>query len=414
MTETTPYIIPRVPSHLDEHIVLPTSKSISARALIINALAGDDAQIDGLSDCDDTRVMRRALAERPEVVDIMAAGTAMRFLTALFSVTPGQRILTGTERMKQRPISILVDALRSLGAEIEYTDCEGFPPLRIQGRPLAGGNVVLPANVSSQYISALLMTGPVLAEGLKLRLKGEILSRPYINMTLALMRRFGAEADWLGAEEIIVRPVPYRAEGTFRIEPDWSAASYWYEMIALCPDKKARIFLPGLSHADQSVQGDSRVAALFAPLGVRTDFAPDGVILRKYAAETIKEPYDIDFSDTPDLAQTFVVTCAMMRRPFRFTGLQSLRIKETDRISALVCELEKLGITLEAGEASVSYDGAPPRPIDPKQVAIDTYQDHRMAMSFAPCTYLYPGIRINNPEVVSKSYPNFWSDMKSC
>lgn len=393
-----------LPNHLQGTISLPASKSISARALIIAALAGD-THLENLSDCDDTLVLRRALSERSAEIDIHAAGTAMRFGTAFFAVTPGEHVLTGTARMQQRPIRLLVDALRTLGADIEYVCNAGFPPLRIRGRHLEGGQVSIPANVSSQYISALLLVAPTMKRGLTLQLEGEVVSTPYIDMTLNLMQQFGAQAAWRDDHTLEVLPVPYEAGHTFQVEPDWSGASYWYELVALSPDGAACIHLPGLR--PKSVQGDSVVCSLFEPLGVKTTFTPNGITLTKAAAG---KDLLTDFTKCPDLAQTLVATCAALGRPFHFTGLQSLKIKETDRIVALQNELAKLGRKVEANDREMWYDGNQSAP--QHCPAIDTYDDHRMAMALAPCARMAPDLIINNPEVVCKSYPAFWDDLK--
>lgn len=395
------------PACIRADIALPSSKSISNRALIISALAGNTCpQPQRLSDCDDTRVMTRALTEGGDTIDIMAAGTAMRFLTAYLAVTPGQRILTGTERMQQRPIGVLVDALRQLGADIAYTSREGFPPLCITGRQLSGHALSLPGHISSQYISALLMIAPVLPGGLTLTLTGDIVSRPYIDMTLRLMNDFGARAAWVDERQLHVEPVPYRPT-PFSVESDWSAASYWYEMVALCPSAEAEVILPGL--LSDSLQGDSKVAELFRPLGVETLYGHHVVTLRKTARQATRMDYD--FTAQPDLAQTFVVTCAMLGVPFRFSGLQSLKIKETDRMAALICEMAKLGYVLTETDGSVlTWDGK--RGEAMADVAIDTYEDHRMAMAFAPASLVRGSILIREPQVVSKSYPHYWDDLR--
>lgn len=394
------------PASLHASVQLPASKSISNRALILHALSGGATRPENLSDCDDTQVMIRALDHMPDVIDIHAAGTAMRFLTAYLCVTPGTHVITGTERMQQRPIRILVDALRTLGARIEYAGNEGFPPLRITGTRLTGSEIELAGNVSSQYISALLMIGAVLPAGLKLRLTGDIISRPYINLTLQLMHDFGAQAGWTSESSIAVTPGGYR-DTPFRVESDWSAASYWYQMTALTSGN-AEVELPGLRA--HSPQGDSRGAELFARLGVQTEFTPQGVKLRKEGQPA--ERLDEDLVDIPDLAQTFVVTCCLLGVPFRFTGLQSLKIKETDRICALITELRKLGYTVHAEQDSILWWDGERCPADP-QPAIDTYEDHRMAMAFAPACLVRPDIRINNPQVVSKSYPRYWDDLRA-
>lgn len=397
------------PEKLRATIALPASKSLSARALIVSALAGSGS-VDNLSDCDDTRVMRRALEEDSPLVDIMAAGTAMRFLTAYYAVTKGQHILTGTARMKQRPIGILVEALRTLGADIEYTEQEGYPPLRITGKRLRGGELHLPADVSSQYVSALLMVGPMLEDGLKLHLVGEVASRPYIDMTLGLMAEFGAEACWSTADTICVAPQPYKADTIYNIEPDWSAASYWYEMVALSNDPEAGVMLPGLR--EESLQGDSCVAQLFESLGVATCYQPDGIFIHKKKTAGAIPCLEIDFTAMPDLAQTLAVTCAMSGQVFHFDGLQSLKIKETDRILALQAELQQLGLPTTCTNHSMNFKG--PQSTTPHSMPlIKTYDDHRMAMAFAPCALRCDSISIANPEVVSKSYPSFWEDLRS-
>lgn len=392
------------PSEVKATIQLPASKSISNRALIIHALSeGSDAPAN-LSDCDDTRVMIKALTGNEEVIDILAAGTAMRFLTAYLSATPGTHILTGTQRMQQRPIQILVNALRQLGAQIEYAGNEGFPPLHICGTKLTGDEITLKGNVSSQYISALLMIGPVLKHGLQLHLTGEIISRPYINLTLQLMKEFGAVAAWTSDQSIRVEPRPYRSV-PFTVESDWSAASYWYQIAALSP--AAEIELTGLFR--NSYQGDSRGAQLFAKLGVETQYTDRGVRLIKKG--TLSTRLDEDLVNIPDLAQTFVVTCALLDIPFRFTGLQTLKIKETDRIAALKAELAKLGYVLrDENDSILVWDGERCKPQETP--VIKTYEDHRMAMAFAPAAIRYPHMQIAEPQVVSKSYPAYWEDLK--
>ena len=401
------------PSSLQASIQLPASKSISNRALIIHALSRGNSLPTNLSDCDDTQVMIRALAAAPGAeIDILAAGTAMRFLTAYLSVTPGTHVITGTQRMRQRPIRILVDALRRLGADITYVGEEGFPPLRINGRPLQGAEIELAGNISSQYISALLMIGAVLPGGLKLKLAGDIVSRPYIDLTLRLMHDFGAHACWLGEDCILVQPDGYR-DVPFMVESDWSAASYWYQMVALSGQASAEAPIPACVQLKglfvHSYQGDSRGADLFARLGVHTEFTNSGVCLTRQGAPA--RHLNANLVDIPDLAQTFVVTCCLLDIPFRFTGLQSLKIKETDRIAALQTELRKLGYVLHDEQDSIlSWDGER-CPAEPSPV-IATYEDHRMAMAFAPASLVLPHIRIADPHVVSKSYPGYWDDLR--
>jgi len=391
-------------------VKLPASKSISNRALIIYSLAGGSILPQNLSDCDDTSVIVNALRNMPETIDIKAAGTAMRFMTAYLSVMPGTHVLTGTERMKHRPIGILVDALRRLGADIGYVGEEGFPPLRITGQPLLGGELELPGNVSSQYISGLLMIGPVLKHGLTLKLQGDVISRPYIDLTLWMMREFGADAEWTGPDTIEVKAQPYKAREYF-IENDWSGASYWYEMVALSQDKEAEVKLSGLM--DGSKQGDSSVRYIFSLMGVKTVFetkeegVPQTVTLKKSGRRVPRLEYD--FVNSPDLAQTFVVACAMLGVKFHFTGLRTLKIKETDRIEALKTEMRKLGFVLhDKNDSELIWDGERCEPAE--DASIDTYEDHRMALAFAPVAFKQP-VTINNPQVVTKSYPDFWNHL---
>ena len=395
------------PTHITGEVILPASKSISNRALAINMLAGNAKTPVNLSDCDDTRVMLEWLNDRPSTIDIGAAGTAMRFSTALLAVTEGSHIITGSERMKKRPIGILVNALRQLGAQIEYVEDDGFPPLRIVGNnSLEGGIISLPGNVSSQYISAMLMIGPTLKKGLTLQLTGEIISRPYINMTIAIMHSFGANVQFVTDNTIVVKPGKYNPND-YTVENDWSAASYWYEIIALANNTDATIYLPNLYK--NSLQGDCKGAEVFRKLGVETQYTSNGVTIRKTPISIASLEYD--FVEMPDLAQTFVVTCCMLGVHFHFTGLQSLKIKETDRINALKVEMKKLGYVIEDRNGSeLLWQGELCKPMD--NCAIDTYEDHRMAMSFAPVSMKIGKININDPHVVTKSYPHYWDDLK--
>ena len=393
------------PALLKASVKLPASKSICNRALILNALSYSPYDIQNLSDCDDTEVMVKALNSNERDFDIKAAGTAMRFLTAFLSKVVGEWTITGTERMKNRPIKILVDALNALGAKVEYMEKEGYPPLRIFGSALQGGEILLAGGVSSQYISALLMIAPLMENGLTLHLEGNIISKPYINLTLQLMAQYGVKAEWNGST-IKVRPQEYNPI-PFTVESDWSAASYWYAMMAL--SRNAEIELLGLFK--NSLQGDSAGAKLFAQLGVGTTFTERGVLLRRNGNSVKKLNYN--FVNEPDLAQTFVVACVLMNTPFRFTGLQSLKIKETDRIEALKTELRKLGYLLtDSNDSILEWNGERCEPEEHPVIA--TYEDHRMAMAFAPAALVRPeGIEIADPEVVSKSYPHFWEDLKA-
>ncbi len=389
-------------------VVLPSSKSISNRVLVLNALSGSRGTLpDNVSDCDDTKVMIEWLGTNPEIIDIKAAGTAMRFSAALLAVSEGCRIITGTERMRNRPIALLVDALRNLGAAVEYMEKDGFPPLRITGNTqMRGGRLALPGNVSSQYISALLMIAPLLKDGLTLELTGEVVSRPYINLTIRLMKDYGADVCWVDNSTIHVSSKPYVARPFF-VESDWSAASYWYEIMTLGATDD--ILLPGLFK--DSYQGDSKVAEIFENLGVGTEYLGDEEGVRLFNTGKVCERLDYDFVNQPDLAQTFVVCCCMMNIPFRFTGLQSLKIKETDRITALRTELAKLGYVVGEENDSVLYWNGERCPAV-ENPAIDTYEDHRMAMAFAPCALKLGKILINDPHVVSKSYPRYWDDLR--
>lgn len=401
------------PSQLNQTIKLPASKSISNRVLVIYALSGSKILPDNLSDCDDTEVIMAALQHNPYEIDIKAAGTAMRFMTAFLSVKDGEEhVLTGTERMKHRPIGILVDALRRLGADISYIGEEGFPPLRIRGHSLEGGLLEIPGNISSQFISALLLIGPVMRNGLTLRLTGDVISRPYIDLTLWTMREFGADAEWSDYETIVVKPVPYR-QRPYYIENDWSGASYWYEMMALSRHKDDEIRLEGLM--DGSKQGDSSVRYIFSLLGVKSTFettqggVPTTVSLRHTGRCVPRLEYD--FINAPDLTQTFVVCCALLGVHFHFHGLSTLKIKETDRIEALKTEMRKLGYVIhDVHGCELIWDGERCEPS--YEAGIDTYEDHRMALAFAPAAFRTGGLRINHPQVVTKSYPRFWDDLR--
>ena len=338
----------------------------------------------------------------------------MRFMTAYLSATEGkEHTITGTDRMKHRPISILVDALRYLGADIEYIGEEGYPPLRIKGKKLTGGHLEVPGNISSQYISALLMIGPTLTNGLELQLTGDVISRPYIDLTLWTMKEFCADVDWADSNTILVKSTPYKSR-PYLIENDWSASSYWYEILALCGSDDSEIKLEGLM--DGSKQGDSLVKYIFCLLGIKTIFAstedgkPTTVTIKKHRCMLPR--LDYDFGSCPDLAQTFVVCCCEMGIQFKFTGLATLKIKETDRILALQNELFKYGAQLDYMEnGTLSWNGKR-RESCYQCVSIPTYQDHRMAMAFAPIGMCGDPVIIQNPEVVAKSYPAYWEGLK--
>ena len=389
---------------LNANIQLPASKSISNRALILNAMAGA-SPIDflhNIADCDDTLVMTTALGFNTNKIDIGAAGTSMRFLTAFLAGREGCWEITGSERMQNRPIRLLVDALNTLGADITYLEKDGFPPLKINGKNLKGGAISIDGGISSQYLSALMMAAPAMQQGLTLTIEGELISKPYFHMTLEMMRLWGIEYSWDGTT-VVIKPQTYKTI-PFTVESDWSGASYWYEMLSLA--EEGEVFLKGLFR--DSMQGDARVAECFESLGIHTEYRTDGVRLTK--TETTVEHFEADFTDQPDLAQTIAMTCALKTIPFRLTGLQSLKIKETDRLKALVDESAKLGFVFEVSQDSIlEWRG---ETCTMFAIPIETYDDHRMAMAFAPAALVYGIILMNHPEVVSKSYPNFWNDLK--
>ena len=391
------------PQSLFTTISLPGSKSISNRALILNALSLSNYEIENLSVCEDTRVISEAFASNTNVFDVRGAGTAMRFLTAFLAGVDGEWIVQGSARMHERPILPLVDTLISLGADIEYIDKKGYPPLKIKGRKLKGGEVYLTASVSSQFISALIMIAPTMELGLKLNLEHEVMSKPYIHLTQKMMEEYGIRIKWTD-NIITVKPQPYTSV-PYYVEPDWSAASYWYSFVALMPE--AEVKLKGLKK--NSMQGDANIVNLFSDLGVETVFEEDGIILKKKEVKTKK--FFHNFINEPDLAQTFTVTCCLMNIHFFFTGLQTLKIKETDRIVALISELKKLGYVLRETENGIlEWDGE--RCLTDETIIIETYEDHRMAMSFAPASLKFENMYINHPEVVTKSYPSFWDDLQ--
>lgn len=387
---------------IDATITLPLSKSISNRALIINALTSNALPLNVVAKCNDTDAMVEALASGCDVVNIGAAGTAMRFLTAYFASKPGRAVmLDGSARMRQRPIKALVDALRECGAKIEYVESEGFPPLRIEGQILEGGEVSLPASISSQYISALLMIAPLMKQGLIINLEGEITSRPYILMTLSMMSHWGVDCEFEG--NVITIPHASYCAVPFSVEADWSAASYWYEISAL---SAGCVALKGLY--EKSTQGDSLLMKYFEELGVDSQFE-DGELSLMPSPEQ-RSHIELDLSEQPDIAQTIAVTCCMLRIPFKLTGLATLKIKETDRLEALKTELAKLSFDLRVEHDSVLIWDGEQHPIF-EQPCIDTYDDHRMAMAFAPAALYIPGLIINDVEVVAKSYPEYWEHL---
>lgn len=423
-------------------ISLPASKSLSNRALIMQGLCDATCQLSNISDCDDTNVMLAAFGkdasrysyaeDGARIVDIGAAGTSMRFLTAYFASREGMEVMmTGSQRMKQRPIALLVDALRQLGADIEYAAAEGFPPLRIHGKKLKGGPLTIDGSVSSQYISALLMIAPTLTEGLQLTLSGSITSVPYIEMTLGMLKQFGITSDWNRESNVIsIASQAYQTQ-RYHVESDWSASSYWYEIAALSASNSRpnSVTLEGLHPV--SLQGDAAIAQFFDKLNVKSVYGEEAVTLNAGGkVNDTPSTLELDLTSQPDLAQTLIAACCALNVPFRITGLHTLRIKETDRVAALETELRKLGYVVtdhlvpkknveeNADEdikdmtCEMCWNGS--RCEGDQVPVIATYKDHRMAMAFAPLSFVRPdhSILIDDPAVVSKSYPNYWEDLK--
>jgi 3-phosphoshikimate 1-carboxyvinyltransferase len=388
-------------SRVSASVNLPSSKSESNRALILKACTLNNAIVENLSEARDTRTLIKLLNSDEYTLDVLDAGTAMRFLTGYIALSGQKRIITGTDRMKQRPIGLLVEALRALGADIKYLGQDGYPPLSIEGFQYTGNNKLsIRGDISSQFISSLIMTAPLLPEGLELSLEGKTGSKPYIDMTLSLMNTFGVKGTWQG-NTIVIPPQAYKPV-RFSVESDWSAASYWYSIAALAKD--AEIKLKGLRQS--SLQGDRIMADIMPALGVETRFEEGGVVLTKGSA---MNSLSYDFSDCPDIAQTIAVICAAKNIRLEMRGLESLRIKETDRIQALQNELHKFGHTLRSSD-SETFILEPGTHAAHNQIVVETYEDHRMAMAFAPFGLITP-IRIVDPEVVEKSYPRFWEDL---
>jgi 3-phosphoshikimate 1-carboxyvinyltransferase len=383
---------------------LSSSKSISNRALILKALSGNQSVVSNLSDARDTQTMNRLLTNNDKMIDVLDAGTTMRFLTAYFAITNKHKVLTGTTRMKERPIGILVDALRELGVTIDYLDKKGFPPMETKGFGAQKTNTLtISGNVSSQYVSALMMIAPILPKGLTISLTGKMGSVPYFQMTAALMAEFGVTCQIdLKAQKIAIPPMAYKPTD-ITVEADWSSISYWYGFTALA--ETAAITLPNVS--EKSLQGDRVIAEIMDHLGVESTFKDNQLFLTKKKAGT---ELIWDFKDCPDLAQTVFPVCAAKGITGTFTGLESLRIKETDRIAALQNELGKIGATLTETDAGCWT--LVPGKVSGEEITINTYHDHRMAMGLAPLATL-TNLKIESPEVVNKSYPGFWDDMRS-
>lgn len=397
------YLLSRYRGELSGEVRLSPSKSESNRALLIKALSGGEINLKNLSDAQDTQTMNLLLQKNRKESDVMDAGTTMRFLTAYFAVSGKNKTITGSPRMKERPIGPLVDSLRKIGSDIQYLENDGYPPLLINKyENQLTDKISIPGNISSQYISALLMVAPTLPNGLKVELTTEVFSKPYIDMTLDLMKAFGAEYKWKG-NTITVEPGTYSG-GDYTIEGDWSGASYWYSFVALSRSEDSHLVLPTLR--TYSSQGDKRITDLMYELGVMTEFSNGRIRLTKRTPEVTELSYDM--RDCPDLAQTLFVVAALQGVKITFTGLESLKIKETDRIAAMKAELNKIRADLI--EEGNKWTLIPTNSL-PEQVEIDTYEDHRMAMAFAPLSQK-TNVVIKEPSVVRKSYPGFWEEVK--
>jgi len=390
-------------------VQLTGSKSESNRALIIQALSKGTVKVENLSEAADTVTLKAALVKAQDTstdlktIDIGPAGTAMRFLTSYLNLIKGNFVLTGTERMQQRPIGILVDALKDLGADIHYENKSGYPPIKIEGGMIQGKDKIsIQGNISSQYISSLLLIASSLKKGLTLDIQGELTSRPYVTMTLEMLKECGIAYDF-NQNSIHIAKQPFQ-ESVIYVEPDWSAASYWYSIVAL--SKNGHIVLPGLKQ--HSLQGDMEIVEIMTHFGVESSFESDGLHLKKVALNSDKTLFD--FKECPDLAQTVVVVASALKKDVSFTGLETLKIKETDRILALQTEIAKFVAELIAdGE---TYHLKTENVSDPRNLTISTYEDHRMAMAFAPLALVFQQVIIEEPEVVEKSYPMFWDHLQ--
>lgn len=396
---------------------LSGSKSLSNRLLILNAVLNLDQVFKNLSTSEDTELLKKALlqikGQTKATIDIHHAGTDMRFLTAYLSGTEGEWILTGSERMKERPVGELVTALKSLGADINYLEKEHFPPLLIKGKVLNGGEIEIDSSVSSQFISALLLIACKFKNGLKLHLKGKTVSQPYIDMTVALMKHNGIKVEQKETTlEVLSSPEPHSSSPDYFVESDWSSASYWYSICALSPNSEIELS----AFHQKSLQADSILPELYKNLGVKTTFRDNSILLS--SGDGVAKVFKHDFTNCPDIAQTLVVTCFALGIGAGLKGLSTLKLKETDRLFALKTELEKFGAEVEITSDSLSLKKSDPAKIkaqvtDPKNHILRTYNDHRMAMSFAPLALLVKEIMIDDASVVSKSYPDFWEDLKS-
>jgi 3-phosphoshikimate 1-carboxyvinyltransferase len=402
------FIIKKGALKTEETIELTGSKSESNRALVLAALSDGKVNIKNLSSAADTvtldNIINQQIKNNNAVVNVGPAGTAMRFLTAYLSLRGKKVEITGTERMKQRPIGILVDALKTLGAAISYKEVDGFPPVLVDGKfQQKSKHIAIRGDISSQFLTALLLIGSSLPEGLDLEIIDELTSRPYVEMTLAILQQCGVRYSW-NNEIISIAPQKFE-DTTLTIEPDWSAASYWYSVAAL--SKQSIIHLPNLKK--DSLQGDSAIAEIMSLFGVTTTYNETGITIEKVDLDI--KPQLLDFKKCPDLAQTVVVVAAVLGKEFSFTGLETLKIKETDRIFALQTELAKIGVKLVESQADIYQLNCEGLHF-PKQLTVATYEDHRMAMAFAPLASVIDEVIVEEAMVVEKSYPHFWEDFK--
>ena len=403
---------------LTGQVSLPGSKSESNRALMIAAYGGFSPEVTNLSEAHDTVLLQQCLRQissadtkARNVIDCEDAGTVARFLLTYLACHEGEWLLTGTPRMRQRPMGALIDALQHLGADITCQDQQGFLPLLVKGRPISGGEVTINASQSSQFVSSLLLAAPCWKQGLKVHLDDATSSEPYIRMTMAMMRHFGASVDQAG-KTITVQAKPYESH-PFRVSSDWSSASYWYEFAAL--SNSCDLLLKDLH--DDTIQGDRSVSEMFVPLGVNTSFEPDGARLTKATSNSnpVVEPLSFNVSDNPDLFPTLIVTCVALNRSVVFHGIRNLVLKESNRVDVMLAELSKLyTINYLVDDNSIIVYSSSPILINSyiNTILIQTYSDHRVAMAFAPLMTRYSGLVIEHPEVVKKSYPQYWSEIQ--
>lgn len=399
------YIVSKDNKTLKGTVRLEGSKSITNRVIIIKALCPEFFELNNFSLSEDSETLIELINSTDYKLDCRDGGTTFRFLTAFLAVHEGEVVLTGSDRLQKRPIGPLVDALRSIGGDIEYLGAEGFPPIKIRGKRMTGNRVEIDANVSSQFISALLLVAPILKDGLIIRMKGEVVSRPYIQMTLNVMKHFGIHYEW--TQSVISIPHQEYVARKYNVESDWSAAAYYYAMAALADE--VDLTLTGLNKL--SYQGDSVIQNIMTQFGVTTTFVENGVHLSKTEKELPKS-LDYDFIDCPDLAQTMLTVCSGLGVPMKLRGINSLQIKETNRVDAMQRELEKIGLPLVPLGNTWNL-GVNLNPQMPANIVFDTYNDHRMAMALTPLALKFGKVAIENPSVVAKSYPLFWEDIKS-